>query len=63
MGELRHDARACRQRASSELIRKSLGIETPAEREKRERREAETAAERRKAEQRGTPLGLGEGDE
>lgn len=62
MGELRHDARACRLRASSELIRKSLGIETQAEREKRERREAEKVAEQQKAAQKGTPLGLEDAD-
>lgn len=36
---LRHDAALCRTIAKSELIRHSLGIETPAERAKREERE------------------------
>lgn len=58
MGELRHDAKACRDRAASELIRKGLGIETPQEREKRIQRETEAAQEAQRLQQRGTPLGI-----
>jgi hypothetical protein len=36
MAGLRHDAAKCREAAKSELIRHSLGIETPEEKQKRE---------------------------
>lgn len=58
MGELRHDARACRSRAESEVIRRGLGIETPAEREARERREAKREREAQRRAALGEPLGL-----
>lgn len=58
VGDLRHDARACRQRAASELIRKGLGLDTPQEREARIRREQKEAQEARRLQQLGTPLGI-----
>lgn len=39
MAGLRHDASKCREAAKSELIRRSLGIETPPEKAKRLERE------------------------
>lgn len=39
---IRHDAAACRAKAQSELLRRSLGIETSEERGRRLAREAET---------------------
>lgn len=53
---LRHDAAQCRAEARSELIRLSLGIETPAEKARRlEREEARRLAEA-KAATRGSAL-------
>ena len=39
MAGLKHDAAVCRQNARSEVIRHSLGIETPGEKAKRLERE------------------------
>lgn len=58
MGELRRDARACRERDRSELIRRSLGIESPQEREARERREAAQEREAQRRAALGEPLPL-----
>jgi hypothetical protein len=58
MGNLRHDARVCRERERSEQTRIALGIEYPEERAARLAREAKKAKERRKEAQKGTALGL-----
>lgn len=50
MAGLRHDAAKCREEAKSELIRHSLGIETPEEKSKRlGREEAHRQAEAKEA--------------
>lgn len=57
---LRHDAAECRAKARSELTRRSLGIETPQEREAREKAESKATEKRAKEEAKGQPLGLEE---
>jgi hypothetical protein len=58
MAALRHDAKACRQKQTSEQIRLSNGWLTPAERqEQAEREETRRLAAQKKA-QAGSPLGL-----
>jgi hypothetical protein len=60
MGGLKHDARVCRQKQTSEQIRLSNGWLTPAERqEQAEREETRRLAAQKKA-QAGTPLDLEE---
>jgi hypothetical protein len=60
MAGLRHDAKVCRQKQTSEQIRLSHGWLTPAERqEKAEREETRRLAAQKKAQQ-GNPLDLEE---
>jgi hypothetical protein len=56
MAGLRHDAKECRSKAKSELIRVSLGIELPEETAKRIKREDARRKAEAKAVTKGPPL-------
>jgi len=56
MAGLRHDAKVCRDKFKSELIRHSLGIELPEETAKRLEHEETKRKAEAKAATKGTPL-------
>jgi hypothetical protein len=60
MGGLKHDAKFCRQKQTSEQIRLSNGWLTPAERQDLAEREATRRLAAQKKAQAGSPLGLEE---
>jgi hypothetical protein len=57
---LRHDAKICRQKASSEQIRLSLGLLTPTERQAQADAEQARRLKAQKKTQQGMALGLKE---
>lgn len=59
---IRHDARLCRQKASSEVIRIGLGILTPQERRARQEAQERRELASRKEAQRGPSLFSEDGD-